>query len=118
MNSVYKMNENQKEFDFTAIRIFFSVIAILLSVTMSNARAVTDNSTPFQPSILDKIIIDFKTQQTDSIWQPEKNKPYKKSNDNYRLNPIPNLISSPPIGSGILFLNSKLQYSALIKPAL
>lgn len=72
MNSVYKMNENQKGFDFTAMRIFFSVIAILLSVTMPNALAVTDNSTPSQPSTLDKIIVDLKNQQTDSIWRTEE----------------------------------------------
>lgn len=87
MNSVYKMNENQKGFDFTAMRIFFSVIAILLSVTMPNALAVTDNSTPSQPSILDKIIVDLKNQQIDSIWRPEE----KRANCSLQgVNPLSN----------------------------
>lgn len=33
MNRVYKMNENEKKFDFTAVKILLSVIAILLSLT-------------------------------------------------------------------------------------
>ena len=62
MNSVYKLNGSRDRFDLSAIKIFFSIIAIFLSVTMPNANAVTDSSNPYQSSLLSKII--YSIEQT------------------------------------------------------
>lgn len=67
------LTDNKKGFDFTAIRIFFSVIAILLSLTLKSAQAVTEKSEINKPSILEKIIVNFKNQNSDSILRTDQN---------------------------------------------
>ncbi len=74
MNSVYKMSENKERLDFSAMKIFFSVIAIFLSVTMPNAQAVTENSSPYQRSVLSNIISELKTRKTEPGRQVNENK--------------------------------------------
>lgn len=73
MNSAFRMNDNQKGFDFTAMKIFFSVVAILLSMTLPKASAVTENPLFPQSSILEKLAFDFKNQKTESVSAPHRN---------------------------------------------
>lgn len=80
MNSVYKLSENETRFDFTAMRIFLSVIAIFLSVSMPKALAVSDSTLNYQPPVLDKIIVDFKNPNAEPVWHakvPKTNCGYK-----------------------------------------
>lgn len=73
MKNVY-LTDNNKGFDFTAIKIFFSVIAILLSVTLPSARAVTENSLTSQPSIIEKLMVDFKNQKSEDLLRTDNQK--------------------------------------------
>ena len=66
------LTDNKKSFDFTAIRIFFSVIAILLSLTLKSAQAVTEKSEINKPSILEKIIVNVKNKNSDSILRTDQ----------------------------------------------
>tara|TARA_B110001454_G_C12723192_1_gene435853 strand:- start:19791 stop:20084 length:294 start_codon:yes stop_codon:yes gene_type:complete len=63
MKTVYL--RNKKGFDFSAIRIFISLIAILLSTTFPSAQTIPENSSIVEPSIIEKLLIDFKNQKTD-----------------------------------------------------
>jgi hypothetical protein len=74
MRSANKMNHIQNEFDFTAIRIFFSVIAIILSVSMPSAMALKETSIPFQMPILSKFFPDFMNQNDHSFLQSNDKK--------------------------------------------
>lgn len=69
MSSFYEMNQIQKKIDLTAIRIFFSVVAILLSVTLPNALAIQDQSTSVAALPLQKI-------ETDVNFRNELNRPF------------------------------------------
>ena len=47
--------EKKNRFDLTALQIFGSVIALLLSTTLHDARAVADRYLPFQRSLASEI---------------------------------------------------------------
>ena len=92
MNRVYEMDENQKAFDITAMKIFISAIAILLSVFRPNALATAGNFGSYQPTTLNKIILDFKNQDAESIWPIyEKKASCNLQNGNSALNQSANL---------------------------
>ena len=65
MNSLYKANEDKNGFDFTATKIFLSVIAIFLSLTIPNALAIKEKSGSNRPMVLNKILIELKNRQPD-----------------------------------------------------
>ncbi len=74
MNRVDEIKNDAQTFDFTAVKIFFSVIAILLSVTLPEAFAVTDKVDSFKLPILDHAIFDLKKENAESIWNPGSNR--------------------------------------------